>query len=145
MVLDGVARHLGGRPVKGRDLIALSVEFQARAVGAKAVGEDQIAAGGQERGVRGAHRLAARHVPNLRTVPGGQTLCEKTGAETAVGQKPTAPAKQAIKTGHRLVRHRPPPRAPPAMLARHRAPDAQRLKQLVATGIIQRRPVRYLS
>lgn len=63
MVLDGVARHLGGRPVKGRDLIALSVEFQARAVGAKAVGEDQIAAGGQERGVRGASRSKSPDCP----------------------------------------------------------------------------------
>ena len=135
MVLDGVACQLGGHPLKGRDLIALSVKFQARAVGAKAVRKNQIAAGGQERGVR-ADRLAARDVPNLRTISGGQTLWEKTGAETAVGQKSTAPAKQAIKTGHRLVHHRPPPRAPPAILIRGRAPGAQRLEQLVAIGII---------
>ena len=86
MILDGVARHLGSRPGKGRDLIGLSVGFQARAIGAKAIGKYSIAAGGQERGVRGAHRLAARHVTNLRTVPGDQTLCDKTGAETAGGQ-----------------------------------------------------------
>ena len=101
MTLDGVARHLGGRPVKGHDLIGLSVEFQARGIVAKAVGKGQIAASGQESGVRGAHRLAARHVPNLRNVPGEQTLCDKTGAKTAGGQ-----------TGHQ---HRPSPNPlPPA-------------------------------
>ena len=115
MILDGVARHFGSHLGKGRDLIGLSVEFQARAICAKAIGKDSIATGGRERGVRGAHRLAARLVPNLRTVPGDQTLCDKTGAETAGGQtghqdRPSPsrlpPAAACVAGGPR-----PPPRA----------------------------------
>ena len=75
MVLDGVGRHLGGRPVKGRDLIALSVEFQARSIGAKVVGEDQIAADGQERGVEHLTDVEHERCQTLPSIANGTSVC----------------------------------------------------------------------
>ena len=95
-----VARNLGGALVDLEDAILRLVQLHAVAVGAKAVGQDDVGAGLDEGPEEGVDRLRVVEVPKLRGIAGREPGGEEIGAGCAVGKEDALLGKKFGKCDH---------------------------------------------
>ena len=90
-----------GRPVQLGDACLGAVQRKPHAIGAKAVGQQQIAAGVDEALVDRAHLVRPLEVPKLRRAAALEAAREQAGAHRAVGQQHALGGEQAGERIHR--------------------------------------------
>ena len=99
--LARLAREARRRPVELGDPLLRMVQRQAPAVGAEAVGQQDVAAGLDEAPMDGAHLVRPLDVPELRRAAALEAALEQARAHRTVGEDHASFAEQAGERIHR--------------------------------------------